>query len=589
MKWLASAAVLLVLANAQPSPEAQRRVEEATAAQREAVRLQPQSSAAYRALADAYAANKFMRASSEALTQAVALDPTDASNRVALGASLRRVGNPDGAKSHFQQAIKLDRAPNNPSAHDAHIHLSYLEATPAERERAVRAAIALNPQSFGAYSRLGRISEEEKRNADAESAYRALAEIDPVAGAKKLFTYLRFSERKLEAAVEFRKGQLRARLHSMMGGEAAPPKPGLDEWSSWMDDIEERADTFAPKCLERGCIEGLDEALVQTAGGAVAAELPAPHTAAAVIGMIKGAPNPVPTVLRGGGAGWGPSLKWDAEHLRSAAGDEELEVTISTEAGSFEVRPDRIERPPKSVMRLGDFVRLLASKRDVNLTIYSRQAPLWTMAGLMRDLAFKTHAWMAPLRLNDLNFWLGDGHFRNTLHWDPYDNFLCQVRGSKHLLLYPPEAKDSLYYAPRKDIQANYSPKRGEYGRHDTGIVSENTASINGARPDLGAFPKFAEALKVQSYASLGPSDCLYIPSGWHHHVFSEADTSGGYNLALNLWISKEATIGGVPPRPDYRKERFPTIKQVGAALEALEPTAHEQGGDEGSCAVSDG
>ena len=157
------------------------------------------------------------------------------------------------------------------------------------------------------------------------------------------------------------------------------------------------------------------------------------------------------------------------------------------------MRPDRIERPPKSVMLMRDFVRLLTTRADANLTVYSRQAPLWPMAGLLADM-MPPMAWMGGLRVNDLNFWLGDGHFRNTLHWDPYDNFLCQVRGSKHVLLYPPEARDALYYGPRRDIQARFQPSRGEYGRQDTGIVSENTAEVNGAAPDLRAFPRFAEA-----------------------------------------------------------------------------------------------
>jgi len=246
-------------------------------------------------------------------------------------------------------------------------------------------------------------------------------------------------------------------------------------------------------------------------------------------------------------------------------------------------------------MRLGDFVRLLSSKRDANLTIYSRQAPLWPMAGLLRDLD-PPKPWMKLLRLNDLNFWLGDGHFRNTLHYDPFDNFLCQVRGSKHVLLYPPEAKEELYYANRRDIQARYQPSRGEYGRFDTGIVSENTAAINGANPDLAAHPKFENAVAMQSYASLGPADCLYLPNGWHHHVFSEADTDSGYNLALNLWISREATLAGVPPRPDYKSERFPTIRQVGSALRSIEPEAESTAADgdetadnDGECNVSDG
>ena len=68
-------------------------------------------------------------------------------------------------------------------------------------------------------------------------------------------------------------------------------------------------------------------------------------------------------------------------------------------------------------------------------------------------------------------------------------------------------------------MQAHFRPGRGEYGRHDTGIVSTNTAEVNGANPDLKLFPRFRNAQRVQSYAELQPSDCLYLPNGWHHHV----------------------------------------------------------------------
>ena len=213
----------------------------------------------------------------------------------------------------------------------------------------------------------------------------------------------------------------------------------------------------------------------------------------AVHEMLKA---PVPTVLRAATVGWGPTTRWDAGYLAHASGEEEVEVTVVTTRGAFEVRADRIERPPKSVMRLGDYMRWLSLKRDFNLTLYSRQAPLWPMTGLLADL--EPLPWMETLRLNDLNFWLGDGHYRNTLHFDPYDNLLCQLRGRKHVLLYPPDAKSNLYYAARRDIQASYTPGRGEYGRRDTGIVSHNTAEINGAAPDLEAHPNFRKALEAQ-------------------------------------------------------------------------------------------
>ena len=60
--------------------------------------------------------------------------------------------------------------------------------------------------------------------------------------------------------------------------------------------------------------------------------------------------------------------------------------------------------------------------------------PLWSLPRLLADL--RPNPWMERLRLKSLNVWLGDGHFRNTLHFDPHDNFLCQTKGSKLVLLW---------------------------------------------------------------------------------------------------------------------------------------------------------
>ena len=80
-------------------------------------------------------------------------------------------------------------------------------------------------------------------------------------------------------------------------------------------------------------------------------------------------------------------------------------------------------------------------------------------------------------------------------------------------------------------------PGRGEYGRRDSGIVSDNTAGVNGAAPDLTAFPRYAHARARASMCAVEPGDCLYLPRGVHHHVFSEADAEAGFNLAINIWV----------------------------------------------------
>ena len=170
------------------------------------------------------------------------------------------------------------------------------------------------------------------------------------------------------------------------------------------------------------------------------------------------------------------------------------------------------------------------------------------MTNLLRDMT--PLPWMEQLNVRDLNVWLGDGHFRNTLHNDPFDNFLCQLRGLKHLLLWPPESGPDLYYASRRDIQASYEVGRGEYGRHDTGIVSTNTAAVNGAAPDLQAFPRYAHARTRQTVCHVQPGDCLFLPRGHHHHVFSEADSEQGFNLAINIWVHPPGPTASDTPKP---------------------------------------
>ena len=452
-------------------------------------------------------------------------------------------------------------------------------------------AAELDPTHRGAWMNLANAHLSAGRVEEQLKALRWLAKIDPVEGRSRLTNALTLQERSLEVAALWRRAAdagappsadaVGNKVEAAAAGAEVPEVPGAPLHRGLRGGGAAASGAGRARHVgRRRARDGRRHALI---GGGAAA---------------RGGP----TLLAGGARGWPPTLKWDAAYMQTAAGDEELDVTIVQRAGDFEVRHDRIERPPKSTMRLGDFVRLLSLKADANLTVYSRQAPLWPMAGLLVDLA--PLAWMEPLKINDLNVWLGDGHFRNTLHFDPYDNFLCQVRGSKHLLLWPPDQKGNLYYNNRRDIQAKFTPSQGEYQRRDTGIVSSNTASINGAAPDLAAFPRFAEARAAQSYAHIGAGDCLFLPRSWHHHVFSEADAVTGYNLALNLWIDRDATVtggGGGGSGGDasgalaagaagvsqqrHAPPRFPTLRQIHEAL--LAGTTPES--VEGSCATDDG
>ena len=192
------------------------------------------------------------------------------------------------------------------------------------------------------------------------------------------------------------------------------------------------------------------------------------------------------------------------------------------------------------------------------------QAPLETMPWLLADMA--PLKWMEELRVEHLNIWIGDGLFRNTLHNDHYDNFLCLIRGRKHVLLWPPEQRDNLAYATRIDVRASYLPSRGVHARRETNVTSDNTAGPNLAEPAAAAkaFPRLAEARKFEVRASLEPGDCLYLPRHWHHHVFSEADPEEGFNLALNIWANREEPLAAEPAAA-----QLPSLAQIQQAVHA--------------------
>ena len=43
-----------------------------------------------------------------------------------------------------------------------------------------------------------------------------------------------------------------------------------------------------------------------------------------------------------------------------------------------------------------------------------------------------------------------------VLHYDDYENLLCQVRGTKELVIFPPEDLENLYYVGRRKGKLKY-------------------------------------------------------------------------------------------------------------------------------------
>lgn len=110
-----------------------------------------------------------------------------------------------------------------------------------------------------------------------------------------------------------------------------------------------------------------------------------------------------------------------------------------------------------------------------------------------------------------VNIWLGgvDGTSSNC-HYDPFNNMLCQIFGSKNVILFPPEAEEFLYPA--------------------LGTVQKNTSLVNFEDPDQQLFPQFKNCPGGLS-VTLEAGDALFIPKKWWHYCAAQSSS-----CSVNYW-----------------------------------------------------
>jgi lysine-specific demethylase 8 len=110
-----------------------------------------------------------------------------------------------------------------------------------------------------------------------------------------------------------------------------------------------------------------------------------------------------------------------------------------------------------------------------------------------------------------INMWMCGGKgSESPCHHDPFHNLLCQVFGTKRVVLFPPDEGTNLYTA---------SPPQ------------TNTSMVDIDDPNLVLHPNFSKARERGVEALLSPGDALYIPLGhWH---YCKADSS---SCSVNFW-----------------------------------------------------
>jgi hypothetical protein len=137
------------------------------------------------------------------------------------------------------------------------------------------------------------------------------------------------------------------------------------------------------------------------------------------------------------------------------------------------------------------------------------------LAALMGDFAIPD---FLAKPVQNINLWMSVNGSRSSTHYDPYQNLLCVVAGSKRVKLWPPSAAPTLYPLPI-------------YGE------ASNHSAVDFVNPDLATYPRFREALEAYETVTLDVGDALFIPEGWYHQV-----DSANVTIAVNFWWESESS-----------------------------------------------
>ncbi|HEY5377261.1 MAG TPA: cupin-like domain-containing protein [Polyangiaceae bacterium] len=202
----------------------------------------------------------------------------------------------------------------------------------------------------------------------------------------------------------------------------------------------------------------------------------------------------VPVLLPSFAANWPALSKWSPQAFAARFGAVEVNVACLGEV------PHAEARLPYQRWQTLPF-RLLAElmTREANASVYlvaqSQALRHPELQELWDDLPLRPPFFDADRRSSAVSLWMGPAGSITPLHHDQQSVLLVQVYGSKRIKLISPEYSARLYN------------DHGGYSRVDPELS------------ELDPWPLFAN-VPVHT-VTLDPSDALFVPLGWWHHVRS--------------------------------------------------------------------
>ncbi|XP_073836602.1 jumonji domain containing 5 [Musca autumnalis] len=212
-----------------------------------------------------------------------------------------------------------------------------------------------------------------------------------------------------------------------------------------------------------------------------------------------------PTLLLNTIDHWPAMEKWrNLNYILKLAGIRTVPIEIGSNYAT--------EEWSQQLMKIKDFLKRQFSQQKVTPEIeYLAQHELFEqIPQLKNDFFIPDYCQLGDHKEPiDIKAWLGPKGTISPMHYDPKHNILCQIFGSKKIILASPKDSENLY------------PHEGE--------MLSNTAQIDAAHPDLEKYPLLS---KVTFYhLILQPGDCLYMPPKWWHYVESESPS-----FSVSFW-----------------------------------------------------
>ena len=191
-----------------------------------------------------------------------------------------------------------------------------------------------------------------------------------------------------------------------------------------------------------------------------------------------------------------------------------------------------VVRAAHEQLSLGETLDLLLSRGGNNSTTraYVEYHRLKESGAIMQGLAPPLPAWLQELLpakdRGEPYLWLGDGRTVGKVHFDPYDNVLAMLEGTKTFRLVPsgslPEG-----HLREGELKATWD-KNLEHYRVHRGQLSESTSLVHSTTRTLD----HEQAMEC----TVAAGEALFVPSYWWHEVKSHP-SDAGLNMAINYWF----------------------------------------------------